>query len=262
MTIAWGSTVYNISCQYYRSTSVRSLFWVAVIEICYSDSPRWLMRWQGMKQDLRSNIIDINPSITHPAHERLYYTTGVLYLLLFMKIRAVEELWGWAYSLCFYLRRLECLTICRCHNKGSTFSSVTLRPWVLVWPGFECLPNWANRVAVWNATHLETFTHLIIAFVSLTASFLIQTMIPIAHYFINLINFSLLIMKRCDRRKLILITLGIQGLNSLKICFLLFLYIVVEEAEVFEASKQGQEIPTPEDIPFYHDFTATADKVN
>ena len=69
-------------------------------------------------------------------------------------------------------------------------------------------------------------------------------------------------MKRCDRRKLILITLGIQGLNSLKICFLLFLYIVVEEAEVFEASKQGQEIPTPEDIPFYHDFTATADKVN
>ena len=69
-------------------------------------------------------------------------------------------------------------------------------------------------------------------------------------------------MKRCDRRKLILITLGIQGLNSLKICFLLFLYIVVEDAEVFEASKQGQEIPTPEDIPFYHDFTATADKVN
>lgn len=36
--------------------------------------------------------------------------------------------------------------------------------------------------------------------------------------------------------------------------------VVVEEAEVFEASKQGQEIPTPEDIPFYHDFTATADK--
>ena len=185
MTIAWGSTVYNISRQYYRSTSVRSLFWVAVIEICYSDSPRWLMRWQGMKQDLHSNIIDINPSITHPAHERLYYTTGVLRLLLFMKIRAVEELWGWAYSLCFYLRRLECLTICRCHNKGSTLSSVISRPWVLVQAGFECLPNWANRVAVWNATHLETFMHLIIAFVSLTASFLIQTMIPIAHYFIN-----------------------------------------------------------------------------
>ena len=59
-----------------------------------------------------------------------------------------------------------------------------------------------------------------------------------------------------------LVTLGIQGLNSLKICFLWFLFIVVEEAEVFEASKQGHEVPTPEGIPFYHDFTATADKVN
>ena len=71
-------------------------------------------------------------------------------------------------------------------------------------------------------------------------------------------------MKRYDRRKWILITLGIQGLNSLKVVLdeLWFSFIVVEEAEVFEASKQGQEIPTPEDIPFYHDFTATADKVN
>ena len=33
---------------------------------------------------------------------------------------------------CPYLRRLENLTICRCHNKGSTLSSVVLRPWVLV----------------------------------------------------------------------------------------------------------------------------------
>ena len=33
-----------------------------------------------------------------------------------------------------YPRRLECLTICRCHNKASTFSSVILRP--------EC---WSSR---------------------------------------------------------------------------------------------------------------------
>ena len=123
VTMEWGSTVYNILRQYDKSTLVSSLLWVAVIEICYtvthhSDSARW----QQMKKDLRPNI-DINPSITHPAHQRLYYTTGVLHLLLFMKIRAVKELWGWAYSLCFYLRRLECLTICRCHNNGSTFSS-------------------------------------------------------------------------------------------------------------------------------------------
>ena len=56
-----------------------------------------------------------------------------------------------------YLRRLESLTICRCHYKGSTFFSVTLRPWVLVQPGFEPAtsrsadrhsPNWANYKAV------------------------------------------------------------------------------------------------------------------
>ena len=31
-----------------------------------------------------------------------------------------------------YPRRLECLTICRCKYKGSTFSSVILRPWVFL----------------------------------------------------------------------------------------------------------------------------------
>ena len=34
-------------------------------------------------------------------------------------------------------RRLEYLTICRCHCKGSIFSSVILRPWVLVRSGLE-----------------------------------------------------------------------------------------------------------------------------
>ena len=33
-----------------------------------------------------------------------------------------------------YPRRLESLTICWCNYKGSTFSSVILRPWVLVRP--------------------------------------------------------------------------------------------------------------------------------
>ena len=36
-----------------------------------------------------------------------------------------------------YQRRLEWVTIYRCHNKGSTFSSVILRPWVLVRLRFE-----------------------------------------------------------------------------------------------------------------------------
>ena len=38
---------------------------------------------------------------------------------------------------CPYPRRLECLTICRCKYKGSTFSSGILRPRVLVWSGLE-----------------------------------------------------------------------------------------------------------------------------
>ena len=38
---------------------------------------------------------------------------------------------------CPYPRRLEQLTICRCHGKGSTLSSVILRPWVWVWSGLE-----------------------------------------------------------------------------------------------------------------------------
>ena len=54
-----------------------------------------------------------------------------------------------------YPRRLESLTICRCHYKGSTFSSVILRPWVLVRSRFEpatsrtavrCSTNWAIRI--------------------------------------------------------------------------------------------------------------------
>ena len=55
-----------------------------------------------------------------------------------------------------YQRRLESLTVCKCHYKGSTFFSVIKRPWVLVRPGFEPVtsrsadrrsPNWANQSA-------------------------------------------------------------------------------------------------------------------
>ena len=58
---------------------------------------------------------------------------------------------------CPHPRRLESPTICRCHYKDSTFSSVILRPWVLVRQGFELKtsrsagrrsPNWPNRAAV------------------------------------------------------------------------------------------------------------------
>ena len=39
-----------------------------------------------------------------------------------------------------YPRRLENITVCRCPYKGSTFSSVISRTWVLVWPGLNQKP--------------------------------------------------------------------------------------------------------------------------
>ena len=48
-----------------------------------------------------------------------------------------------------YPRRLESLTICRFYYKGSTFSSVIKRPWVLVRPGFEPT-NWATSAVIVN----------------------------------------------------------------------------------------------------------------
>ena len=46
-----------------------------------------------------------------------------------------------------YPRRLECLTVCRCYNKGSTFSSVISRSWVLVRPGLNPRPPARKTVA-------------------------------------------------------------------------------------------------------------------
>ena len=47
--------------------------------------------------------------------------------------------------------RLKILTVCRCLEKGSTFFSVILIPWVLVQPATRSadqrLSNWANRLA-------------------------------------------------------------------------------------------------------------------
>lgn len=66
-----------------------------------------------------------------------------------------------------YLRRLECLTICWCHSKGSTFPSVIIGPWVYVWSGawaFDLrmpvrLPTtWANQL--WSIVHTFMLTGL------------------------------------------------------------------------------------------------------
>ena len=65
-----------------------------------------------------------------------------------------------------YPRRLESLTVRRCHYKGSTFFSVILSCWVLVWPGLEPVtsnsadrrsPNWANRAKSISTLHRIAF---------------------------------------------------------------------------------------------------------
>ena len=107
--------------------------------------------------------IDINSFITHPAHERLTTAPGTTCPTLFDKCvgsltsPANQETGPTVYSP--YPRRLECLTICRYNYNGSTFSSVILRPWVLVWSGLEPSSsrkadwrsiNWANQVALFQ----------------------------------------------------------------------------------------------------------------
>ena len=65
-----------------------------------------------------------------------------------------------------YPRRLERITVRRCHYKGSTFFSVISRPWVLVRPEFEPVtsrsaerrfPNWANQAKGISSIHRKAF---------------------------------------------------------------------------------------------------------
>ena len=112
-------------------------------------------------------LTDINPFITHPTHKRLYHNTrvyapyslrtAVWVLLRPTRIRTAKEQWDGAYGFSSLSGKTRSLTICRWNNKGSTFSSFILRPWVLVQMGFEpatshsahCrLSNCANRAAV------------------------------------------------------------------------------------------------------------------
>ena len=49
-----------------------------------------------------------------------------------------------------YPRRLECLTICWYNCKGSTFSSVILRPWVLVRSGAQTIDLPHSRLVLYQ----------------------------------------------------------------------------------------------------------------
>ena len=57
-----------------------------------------------------------------------------------------------------YLRRLECLTICRFYYKGSTFSSLILRPSVLVQSGAWTLNLPHSRLVLYQLSQPGTST--------------------------------------------------------------------------------------------------------
>ena len=66
------------------------------------------------------------------------YSSQIVYRFFIVPHRTYEQgrnLWEGASGLRAYspyLRRIESLTIYGCYYKGSTFSSVILRPWMLV----------------------------------------------------------------------------------------------------------------------------------
>ena len=101
--------------------------------------------------------------ITHPVLRRLATSPGSMYPTFFEQWcrffyipQELDVKWKCCETgpmvCCPYLRRLESLTVCRCHYKGSTFW-----PWVFVRPGFQpatsssadqCFSDWAKQVAV------------------------------------------------------------------------------------------------------------------
>ena len=138
----------------------------------------WFVAWKvrrlawatvtGMKRGLNVPT-DINPFIAHPANERLYHTIGIYapyslrtafwVLWRSTRIRTVKELWDRAYGF-LSLSEKTIITIVDV-TRGSPFSSVISRPWVLIWLGFEPptfrsadrrLSNWANRGVVTSSS--------------------------------------------------------------------------------------------------------------
>ena len=116
----------------------------------------------GIHNRVGSNL-SVSLQITHPVQERLATPPGSMYPTFFEQwcrffyIPQEPDLkWKCCETgpmvCCPYPRKLESLTVCRCHCKGSTFW-----PWVFLRPGFEpatsssadkCFSDCANQVAV------------------------------------------------------------------------------------------------------------------
>ena len=114
---------------------VGALLWFPLFWIRYGDSKRW----HGMKQDFRPNWYQSlhNPPSAwknvphHKGLRPLLFTNSSVGYFMSHKNQN-SELKGCKMGRTVfrpYQKRLECVTISICHNKGITFSSVILRPW-------------------------------------------------------------------------------------------------------------------------------------
>ena len=125
--------------------------------------PRGNSAWMGLRFHARCHPYPIQQpvKVDHPTGVYDPYSVRIVMWVLLRPIRTDQWKCCETGPTVFrpYPRRLESLTICRCHYKGSTFFSVILRPWVLVRLGFgpatsrsgdRRSPNWANQAAVRN----------------------------------------------------------------------------------------------------------------
>ena len=108
--------------------------------ICLSRLKFWqLLSWCGPAIPTHTLTNDSrNTGNFMPHSSRIVCTGSLTSHIKLVNMEGICEMGPTVYSP--YPRRLESLTICRCNYKGSTFSSVILRPWVMVRPESNLWP--------------------------------------------------------------------------------------------------------------------------